>query len=96
MTYNLRILNKSELLDSDLLNELDKLRVYRNAIVHSAEEMRISQNQCKRIELLANVLENAYDSFKKEMDDTQSDRFYILANKTRKNIREQLEILTKK
>jgi L-cystine uptake protein TcyP (sodium:dicarboxylate symporter family) len=43
MTYNLRILNKSELLDSDLLNELDKLRVYRNAIVHSAEEMRISK-----------------------------------------------------
>lgn len=91
MIYNLRILNKCELIDSELMNELDKMRVYRNAIVHTAEEMTISQSQCKRIELLANVLENAYDSFKKEMDDTQGDRFYILANKTRENIRKQLE-----
>lgn len=90
LTYNLRILNRSELLDLELQTELDRIRVYRNVIVHSSEILPISTEQCERLELIASVLEAEYDRFQREMDKTQDGNFYEIASQTRERIRKQL------
>lgn len=61
---SLKLLNKDKIIDDKLLNEINELRMFRNALVHGVD-FTISQNVCIRVDEIYHTLKDAYDIFEK-------------------------------
>lgn len=61
---SLKLLNRNKIINDKLLNEINELRMFRNALVHGVD-FTISQNVCIRIDEIYHTLKDAYDIFEK-------------------------------
>lgn len=57
----LRVLNSNQIIPSSLQNELNELRMYRNALVHGVD-FKVSKNACTRISQIYDTLKSAFDT----------------------------------
>lgn len=89
--YNLRILNKIGIIDSEMQKEIDHIRRFRNIMVHSEEQIDVPQKMCDRLKKINVVLEDAFKDFKNRMESVPEADIYDTASFERKYIRDQLK-----
>lgn len=60
---SLKVLNLREIVNYNLLNEINELRMYRNALVHGVD-FDVTRDVCVRIAAIYKELKNAFDAYK--------------------------------
>lgn len=66
---SLKVLIKSDIIDYILINEINELRMYRNALVHGID-FSIAQEVCNRIQKIYDTLNNAFKIYQEKGRDS--------------------------
>lgn len=66
---SLKVLTKSDIIDYILINEINELRMYRNALVHGID-FSIAQEVCNRIQKIYDTLNNAFEIYQEKGRDS--------------------------
>lgn len=61
---SLNVLLSNEIINTSVLDEINRLRRYRNSIVHSSEKIEVAESACNRISRIYNVLKDAFTIYK--------------------------------
>ena len=67
---SLKVLTKSEIINYVLVNEINELRMYRNALVHGID-FSIAQEVCNRIQKIYVTLNNAFEIYQEKGRDSE-------------------------
>lgn len=67
---SLKVLTKSDVIDYILINEINELRMYRNALVHGID-FSIAQEVCNRIQKIYETLNNAFEIYQEKGRDSE-------------------------
>ena len=62
---SLKVLTKSDIIDYNLLNEINELRMYRNALVHGID-FTIAQEVCDYILKIYEILKSAFEIYQEK------------------------------
>jgi len=67
---SLKVLTKSDIIDYILINEINELRMYRNALVHGID-FSIAQEVCNRMQKIYETLNNAFEIYQEKGRDSE-------------------------
>ena len=84
MQQALKVLLNGEVVTQKLCEEINKLRKYRNGLVHGVE-FSVTQNDCNRVSRIYNAINNAFTTYSNNQYNSQSwrdaiDQIYNLTN----------------